>query len=213
MTDSSIGNTSEEKDSKLPPVSEDEGESEEEAYFLDTNTRTSSKKRSSTGKADRAAKLRKMMDDSDEEMEDADPASLGPGSPPKKNAKPQNTATKPGTDKPEPVAWSDSDSERPSTAKTKAATQPHHEAAPAPTMSTAPTSPRQRRRGKRKVIQKKTVKDDEGYLVTREEAVWESFSEDEPVRAPLPPPAKTQKGKGKGGKGGGGNIMAFFGKK
>lgn len=38
-----------------------------------------------------------------------------------------------------------------------------------------------RRRGKRQVMKKKTVKDEEGYLVTREEATWESFSEDEPV--------------------------------
>ncbi|CAL5873249.1 uncharacterized protein PFLUO_LOCUS7518 [Penicillium psychrofluorescens] len=74
-----------------------------------------------------------------------------------------------------------------------------------------------RRRGKRQVIKKRTVKDEEGYLVTREEATWESFSEDEP--APKKKPA-VQVGKGKAGKGQGqgqgqgqGNIMSFFGKK
>ncbi|OGE55600.1 hypothetical protein PENARI_c004G11535 [Penicillium arizonense] len=69
-----------------------------------------------------------------------------------------------------------------------------------------------RRRGKRQVMKKKTVKDEEGYLVTREEASWESFSEDEP--APKKKPAvNVPKGKaGKAGQGQG-NIMSFFGKK
>jgi len=89
-----------------------------------------------------------------------------------------------------------------------------------------------RRRGRRRVTKKRTMKDDEGYLgklqftqvvcillihfvVTKEEAVWESFSEEEPV----PKKAKTTfsappvaKGK-KGAKPGQGNIMSFFGKK
>ncbi|KAJ6119746.1 Six-hairpin glycosidase [Penicillium sp. IBT 18751x] len=67
-----------------------------------------------------------------------------------------------------------------------------------------------RRRGKRQVMKKKTVKDEEGYLVTREEATWESFSEDEPV--PKKKPA-VNVAKGKGAKPGQGNIMSFFGKK
>ncbi|KAJ5178418.1 uncharacterized protein N7500_001117 [Penicillium coprophilum] len=68
-----------------------------------------------------------------------------------------------------------------------------------------------RRRGKRQVMKKKTVKDEEGYLVTREEATWESFSEDEPVPKKKPavnvPKAKAGKAAGQG------NIMSFFGKK
>ncbi len=52
--------------------------------------------------------------------------------------------------------------------------------------------------------------------VTKEEPVWESFSEDEP--APLPKPklhistgsTKAKKGAAKAGQG---NIMSFFGKK
>ncbi|KAJ5677950.1 uncharacterized protein N7477_003583 [Penicillium maclennaniae] len=67
-----------------------------------------------------------------------------------------------------------------------------------------------RRRGKRQVMKKKTVKDEEGYLVTREEATWESFSEDEPI--PKKKPA-VNVAKGKGAKPGQGNIMSFFGKK
>ena len=37
-----------------------------------------------------------------------------------------------------------------------------------------------RRRGARKVIKKRTMKDEDGYLVTKEVSVWESFSESEP---------------------------------
>jgi DNA polymerase delta subunit 3 len=112
------------------------------------------------------------------------------------------------------VAWSDSDGEK------KSATNGEAGASQEP----------KRRRGKRKVMKKKTMKDEDGYLVTKEEAVWESFSEDEPEPAPVrkePPKssfggAKSQsqsQGKAgaaaakKKGAGGGGNIMSFFGKK
>jgi DNA polymerase delta subunit 3 len=74
-----------------------------------------------------------------------------------------------------------------------------------------------RRRGRRQVKKKKTLKDEEGYLVTKEELVWESFSEDEPA------PSKPKSGgfgssaAPKGGKStakpGQGNIMSFFSKK
>ena len=81
-------------------------------------------------------------------------------------------------------------------------------------------------------MKKKTQKAEEGYLVTREEPVWESFSEDEPVPAqprtrPASSKAQTQMqtqtssqgrsgakgGIGEKGKQKGGNIMSFFGKK
>ncbi|KAI9053030.1 hypothetical protein LZ554_003300 [Drepanopeziza brunnea f. sp. 'monogermtubi'] len=72
-----------------------------------------------------------------------------------------------------------------------------------------------RRRGRRRVVKKKTVKDDEGYLVTKEELVWESFSEDEPVEKPKPKmqSSNTAKAKKPAAKAGQGNIMSFFGKK
>ncbi|TID25956.1 DNA polymerase subunit Cdc27 [Venturia nashicola] len=73
-----------------------------------------------------------------------------------------------------------------------------------------------RRRGRRRVIKKRTMKDDEGYLVTKEEAVWESFSEEEPEpkkkKTNFTAPT-TAKGKKAGGKPGQGNITSFFGKK
>lgn len=91
-----------------------------------------------------------------------------------------------------------------------------------------------RRRGRRQVMKKKTIKDEEGYLgqyfpidtgrilgrnissrsiaVTREEATWESFSEDEPAPPPKKPAVNVVKAKG-GKPTGQGNIMSFFGKK
>ncbi|PVH80338.1 hypothetical protein DL98DRAFT_203035 [Cadophora sp. DSE1049] len=73
-----------------------------------------------------------------------------------------------------------------------------------------------RRRGRRRVMKKRTVKDDEGYLVTKEEPVWESFSEDEPVEKPKPKAqasSASTKAKKPAAKAGQGNIMSFFGKK
>ncbi|KAK8191666.1 DNA polymerase subunit Cdc27 [Phyllosticta capitalensis] len=70
-----------------------------------------------------------------------------------------------------------------------------------------------RRRGRRRVMKKKTVKDEEGFLVTKEEAVWESFSEDEPAPKKPKLPSATSKGKKGGAKQGQGNIMSFFSKK
>lgn len=72
-----------------------------------------------------------------------------------------------------------------------------------------------RRKGRRRVMKKKTTKDAEGYLVTREEAVWESFSEEEKglpsTKEKLESVApKQKKGSGKPGQG---NIMSFFGKR
>jgi DNA polymerase delta subunit 3 len=52
--------------------------------------------------------------------------------------------------------------------------------------------------------------------VTKEEAVWESFSEDEPAPPPKPKvqaSSTTSKGKKPVAKVGQGNIMSFFGKK
>ncbi|CAL8578247.1 CDC27 protein [Xanthoria parietina] len=76
-----------------------------------------------------------------------------------------------------------------------------------------------RRRGRRQVMKKKTIKDEEGYLVTKEEPGWESFSEDEPApkeavtAAPVSTAPSTSKVKKAAGKPGQGNIMSFFGKK
>ncbi|KAJ9613517.1 CDC27 protein [Cladophialophora chaetospira] len=203
---------------------DDEGESEDEALFLDSNTRkpATSKKRPSDAtkeKEERAAKLRKLFPEDEEEaaVPNVEKASgLDRDDP--VTAKKGTDADVPSQD-PEgdvdadQVAWSDSDGE----AKKSTTRQQQAEAGP------------KRRRGKRKVMKKRTMKDEDGYLVTKEEAVWESFSEDEPEPVParkeLPkssfgaPKSQSQSqiqpkaGAKKKGAGGGGNIMSFFGKK
>jgi len=61
-------------------------------------------------------------------------------------------------------------------------------------------------------MKKKTIKDEEGYLVTIQEPMWESFSEDEPVPPPKKKPAISIPA-AKGKKTGQGNIKSFFSKK
>ena len=86
-----------------------------------------------------------------------------------------------------------------------------------PTTKPAPVGSGGRRRGRRKVMKKKTIRDEEDYLVTKEEPAWESFSEDEPdaqnERVPFSSAASSKGKKTGGAKPGQGNIMSFFGKK
>ncbi|KAJ6780473.1 hypothetical protein PWT90_01839 [Aphanocladium album] len=82
------------------------------------------------------------------------------------------------------------------------------------------TSTDGRRRGKRRVMKKKRILDDQGYMVTIQEAAWESFSEDDtpaPVKKETPsstPASSSAKPKkGPAAKGSQGSIMSFFAKK
>ncbi|PNY23496.1 Uncharacterized protein TCAP_06562 [Tolypocladium capitatum] len=77
-----------------------------------------------------------------------------------------------------------------------------------------------RRRGKRRVMKKRRILDDQGYMVTIQEAGWESFSEDEASQPPAKkatltstPSSSGSKVKKAAGKTGQGNIMSFFSKK
>ncbi|EFZ01495.2 DNA polymerase subunit Cdc27 [Metarhizium robertsii ARSEF 23] len=75
-----------------------------------------------------------------------------------------------------------------------------------------------RRRGKRRVLKKKRILDDQGYMVTIQEPGWESFSEDDitpPAKKPTPPlmPSSSMKAKKTSTKGSQGSIMSFFAKK
>ena len=102
-----------------------------------------------------------------------------------------------------------------------------------PTEPTGAEEPK-RKRGKRKVMKKTTKRDEKGYLgitfregfltlVTKNEYVWESFSEEEEEEAPKvkkqiasAPPATAAPGdkkKGKAGPAGQKSLMSFFGKK
>ena len=200
------------KMSDAPKLEDDnEGESEDEALFLDTGTRKPARKRTSDAKRereDKAAKLRKMMDSDDDEpvvpkVEDEAAKASGPLATDKAPE---------GDDDEEGVTWSDSDKE----GKTEKDVAPEQ-------------SGPKRKRGKRKVMKKRTTKDEDGYLVTKEEAVWESFSESdnelEKKAGPLqksafgktqssqPSSQKTAAGAKAGAKKGKGDIMSFFGKK
>ncbi|KMQ45540.1 hypothetical protein A7D00_5397 [Trichophyton violaceum] len=165
---------------------DDESEEEREDLFLDTGKKTTNKEQES--RKDREERLRKMMED--EDMPDA------PESPPEEEQAPE-------------------ESDQASLESTPALPQKKQEPELEPESSVSETRPTgQRRRGRRQVMKKKVSRDAEGYLVTKEEPVWESFSEDEPEpqkRKPLPSSsAKSAKG---GAKSSQGSIMSFFGKK
>jgi len=106
--------------------------------------------------------------------------------------------------------------------------------AESPIMATPPSQDPKRKRGKRKVLKKTTKRDEKGYLglslfeegglilVTKNEYVYESYSEDEEDEekvskrsVPQAPPVKTEgdKKKGKGAAAGQKSLMSFFGKK
>lgn len=186
-------------------MSEDEPEGEEEPEVkIDEEKNEAARK----AREDRQEKLRKMMEDDgktptrimiyqtdyfpDEDMPDVDAA---------EDSQPIATPPVEETATPEPA-----------------------EAEPTVTVEGG------RRRGKRKVMKKKKVKDEDGYLgeykrnptppheanemiVTREEAVWESFSEDEPEAKKLKPAVSKTVAPSKGkpaGKKGQGSIASFF---
>ncbi|KAK5047091.1 hypothetical protein LTR84_007034 [Exophiala bonariae] len=199
------------KMSDAPTSDQDEGESEEEALFLDTGThKAGTKKRSSDVRKerdDRAAKLRKMMDSDDENDSATEPSKQASSEAPIKASEKTNGDA--SDEEKEDVAWSESDTEK----KAQNTSKP---------IPSEPSGPK-RRRGKRKIMKKRTTKDEDGYLVTKEEAVWESFSEDEPEPKPAPTkpafgkpqptPSQGKAGAKAGAKKASGNIMSFFGKK
>ncbi|KAI9765671.1 MAG: hypothetical protein M1840_007229 [Geoglossum simile] len=170
--------SSEFEDEPMKDASEEE---QEEDFIIATDPKKSTGK--SGGRksiAERQARLREMMEDDDEPMEDSG------------DVKMEDTEDNKETE----------------------ASRQSEVAEPPPVVSTGG-----RRRGRRKVMKKKTVKDEEGYLVTREEPAWESFSEAEPepskskTATPTAPPIGPNKSKKSAGKPGQGNIMTFFAKK
>lgn len=143
-------------------------------------------------KAERNEELKRKLfeDDEDEDMPDADA----------KDGTPDEDAASPEE---EPEA---EDSQRMDAEPAKQEEEPAEQA----TVSNG------RRRGKRRVSKKRMIKDSEGYLVSREEMVWESFSEDDiPAAKPKTsaPASSTASKKGQPAKKGQGNIMSFFGKR
>ena len=198
------------EDARMFSDNDDDAQSDDSALFLDTGKRRTSNKRSSAeaseiieDRKDKAAKLRKMMDSDDEEEKPVPKTEDGAGLSQDKVEADEDEDEEKG------AAWSESETE---------------------STTVAPAAPPEkgRRRGKRKVMKKRTTKDEEGYLVTKEEAVWESFSESEPEQKPTKakpsvpansgqarskisntPSASAPAAKAKGKP----DIMKFFGKK
>lgn len=117
-------------------------EEDDDAMFLDTGT--TSKKRTGGGpsRKEREAKLRKMMDEDDEEMPDAAES-------PTAAAAATESPTAAGRDTPDRTEDLD-------VTQVVPPKQTQHEA--------LGTIPGGRRRGKRQVMKKKMIKDEEGYL-------------------------------------------------
>ena len=164
--------------------------SSNEDDFVPPPPKQSSAAPSKASRTEREEKLRQMMDVEEEEDDDDKEAD---------KAEEINEDYE-MVDAPSPSNPIDA----PETSKRKSPSPP----APAPEVSNG------RRRGRRKVMKKKTMKDAEGYLVTKEEPAWESFSEED-----KPPPAQKPKVQVGGVKGkatssakGQGNLMSFFGK-
>ncbi|KAJ9418416.1 DNA polymerase [Fusarium oxysporum] len=135
--------------------------------------------------------LRKMMEDDDDEEEKED------------SDKESEQADEEMEEAPEPEAEPEAKKE---------------ESEPAEVISSTGDG---RRRGRRRVMKKKRILDDQGYMVTIQEPGWESFSEDEappPTKeaapAPTPTPSSSTGSKSKKpAPKGQGNIMSFFSKK
>lgn len=183
-----------------PSAAEDESmkdaseDEQEEDLVLPSSRRSQADKEAALKvKAEREERLRQMMDVDDEE--------------PKEPA----AKTEPEKDPPD-------DGERPRTSNSNDSATINKRSALPPTAD----EPKKRRRGHRRIVKKVTAKDEEGYLVTKEEPVWESFSEEEPTAALKPKasstlstvaPSSSSGAKAKKGTRGKGSIASFFAKK
>lgn len=176
-----------------PNFSEDDDDDEEEEAIDAAALEAAAEKAAAArkDKAARTAKLKAMMDDdddSDTEMQDAPAAAAdAPAEPMEEDEEVVDTSG--ALDAPVP------------------AQKPQESV----------TVDGGRRRGRRQVRKKRTYTDEEGYLVTKEEMEWESFSEEDDAAKleakkikTLPALAKKKAG-APGAKQG--NIMAFFGKR
>ncbi|KAL9622218.1 MAG: hypothetical protein Q9160_003401 [Pyrenula sp. 1 TL-2023] len=228
----SPSNSREDTPMKDAPSSDDEGSEDPNLFAANNiNNKSKTKRPSDTARQDREAKLRKMMDDAEAEEPDS----------PMPDANASTQSTKPSTAKPKPP---NSRSRTPSNASSASAAEWSASDREDNTsqQKEIPQAAPKRRRTRRQIMKKKTTKDADGYLVTTEEPVWESFSEDEPApsqklkQKPKPTVAgglkredsggvkkekEKEKEKEKGGKGvgggagkkGKGDIMSFFAKK
>ncbi|KGY15578.1 hypothetical protein PABG_11571 [Paracoccidioides brasiliensis Pb03] len=160
---------------------DDSSEEEREDLFLDTGTRSSSSKRES--RREREEKLRKMMDE-DEEMADA------PEPPPPQSCEAVETLQSPQSKAGEEEEEEEEEGKEKGKEKDKEKEASAHPAT------------KGRRRGRRQVMKKTTAMDEDGFLITEEQPVWESFSEDDAPSVARRKPVVAVHAKPAGGRGG-----------
>ncbi|KAH8728676.1 DNA polymerase subunit Cdc27 [Phaeosphaeriaceae sp. PMI808] len=175
------------EDETMQGMSEDEGDADDEPeVMVDTEKNEAARK----AREERQEKLRKMMEDDGKSKSNAFDLNAELDSDEEMLDAPAETASQPAVTSPDNLNSQEPDDTEPTV-----------------------TVQNGRRRGRRRVMKKKKVKDEDGYLVTKEEAVWESFSEAEPEPKKLKPapgkPSSSAKGK-PAGKKGQGSIASFF---
>ncbi|KAK1989284.1 DNA polymerase subunit Cdc27 [Colletotrichum cereale] len=160
-----------------------------------------------------------LSDDGEDDDEDI-PAARSSANPRRKSRKDREAELKQMMEESEEEDEPEEKEEEPEDEPMEEAPEPEAKPEPEPAEVVSSTGDG-RRRGKRRIMKKKQIMDDQGYLVTIQEPAWEEFSEDE---AP-PPPSKakpsssapssgSQPSKGKkAAPKGQGNIMSFFSKK
>ena len=177
---------------------DDDDEEEEEASPIIAPTDPAVAETARKARLEREAKLRAMMEESDDEEDLPTP---------QKPTEDEDEAMEDVAESPIEDETVDSALDSKSKSETKESTPP-----PVATGDG-------RRRGRRRITKKKTFQDEKGYFVTKEVEEWEEFSESEgekpaPKAAPkTAKPTDSAKRKSTGGTAGKGNIMSFFGKK
>ncbi|KAF1821810.1 uncharacterized protein K489DRAFT_257189 [Dissoconium aciculare CBS 342.82] len=192
------------QDTNMTGFSDDDDEADDASLPEELFAKDSQAESSGKSKKDREAELQAMMEQDDDEDEEAAKSKAD------------------GEDGDQDAEMDDADALESQDSSTKKADAPEadvEEEEPKVIVQNG------RRRGKRRVPKKRTVRDEEGYL---EELAWESFSEEDVAPAASAAakkakisntasntnkgPASTKRSAGdKGGKAG--NIMSFFGKK
>ncbi|KYK61990.1 DNA polymerase subunit Cdc27 [Drechmeria coniospora] len=205
--------------SRKPPQAKPMVQKEEDAMALsddgeaDASDMPSAKKPSAAAEAarkskkEREAELRRMMDEDEDEVE-GEGEGEGEGEDEDAEDEEMDEASEP---EPEPEPESKPESEPDSQPKSNEAKEP------AEIISSTGDG---RRRGRRRVMKKKRILDDQGYMVTIQESGWESFSEEETSEPPpkkatpsLTPSSSGVKAKKPVAKASQGSIMSFFSKK
>ncbi|KXH60147.1 DNA polymerase subunit Cdc27 [Colletotrichum salicis] len=203
------------KKGAAPPALKKSGSSGISGMFAKAAAKAASKPKEAPKPA--PVEIPVLSDDGEDDDEDI-PAAKAPANSGRKSRKDREAELKMMMESEEEEEPEEKEEQEPMDEPMEEAPEPEAKPEPAEVVSSAGDG---RRRGKRRVMKKKQIMDDQGYLVTIQEPTWEEFSEDE---AP-PPPAKVAKTSSAPSSGsqtakpkkpapkGQGNIMSFFSKK